>query len=88
MEKKLIIPTEIKICATCSYWDGERQVDDEYKLVVVAEDCKGECLVCEEPIGGLNDVTHTDNCAWEPLDVDETAEADASGSVSNTSLKG
>ena len=42
MAEKLILPAEVKICATCTYWDGERQVDAEMKLVVVADDCTGE----------------------------------------------
>lgn len=74
MEKKLIIPTEVKVCATCSYWDGERQVDEEYNLVVVADDCRGECLVREQTIEGLNDVGHMDNCAWETLEADAVPE--------------
>ena len=47
MTQKLIIPAEVKVCATCSYWDGERQVDEEMKLVVVDCECEGECLVQE-----------------------------------------
>ena len=71
MEKKLIIPSEVKVCATCSYWDGERQVDEELNLVVVSEECRGECLVREEHCDGLNDVRAVHECAWESLDADE-----------------
>lgn len=67
MEKKLIIPAEVKVCATCSYWDGDRRVDEEYSLVVVAEDCQGECLAQEKQFGALNDTRHLPDCAWEPL---------------------
>lgn len=76
MEKKLIIPTEVKVCATCSYWDGERRVDEEYNLVVVADDCRGECLAQEKEFDGLNDVRHMPDCAWESLDVTDAAVPD------------
>jgi hypothetical protein len=68
MKKKLILPAEVKVCATCSYWDGERMVDPELRLVVVAEDCAGECLVQTKCSHGLNDVrAETEQCAWEHL---------------------
>ncbi len=70
MEKKLILPTEVKVCATCSYWDGERRVDEELNLVVVDDDCRGECLVHEQHCGGLNDVRQMPECAWESLEAD------------------
>ena len=73
-EKKLIVPAEVKVCATCSYWDGERQVDEEYNLVVVTEECRGECLAQEKSFDGLNDVRHMPDCAWEPLQADEAEE--------------
>lgn len=76
MEKKLIIPAEVKVCATCSYWDGERRVDEEYSLVVVAKDCQGECLAQEKQFGALNDTRHLPDCAWEPL-ADEESSAPA-----------
>ena len=48
MTKKLIIPAELKICATCSYWDGIRKVDPELRVVVIDECAEGECLAkCE-----------------------------------------
>lgn len=79
MDKKLIVPAEVKVCATCSYWDGERHVDEEYNLVVVSEECRGECLAQERTFKGLHDVRHTADCAWEPLVEDAEAEtADAS----------
>ncbi|HMW18781.1 MAG TPA: hypothetical protein PKN13_01300 [Accumulibacter sp.] len=68
--KKLIIPTEIKICATCSYWDGDRRVDSEWQLVVVEEDCQGECLAQARPSPALNDLRQSDRsaeCIWEHL---------------------
>lgn len=70
MEKKLILPTEVKVCATCSYWDGERQVDEELGLVVVSDECRGECLVHEEHSNGLVDVRTIQDCAWESLETD------------------
>lgn len=75
-DKKLILPTEVKVCATCSYWDGERRVDEELSVVVVDEECSGECLVQERPFEGLNDVRRVPDCAWEPLEADRSAEDD------------
>jgi hypothetical protein len=76
MNKKLILPAEVKVCATCSYWDGERMVDTELRLVVIGEDCRGECLVQSKFSRGLNDVRReTAGCAWEHLAPD-TASAD------------
>ena len=62
MAEKLILPTEVKVCATCSYWDGDRKVDPEMKLVVVTEECHGECLVQEERKPGLHDVRRECSC--------------------------
>ncbi len=83
MEKKLILPTEVKVCATCSYWDGERHVDEELSLVVVAEECRGECLVRETECDALHDVRALHNCAWESLDADEP-EDDSSAARTGT----
>lgn len=71
MAEKLILPTEVKVCATCSYWDGERQVDAEMKLVVVSAECQGECLVQEASKPGLHDVRKECDCIWEDLEPDE-----------------
>ena len=71
MAEKLILPTEVKVCATCSYWDGERQVDAEMKLVVVSDTCQGECLVQESRKPGLHDVRKECSCIWEDLAPDE-----------------
>ena len=70
-ERKVIIPAEIKICATCSYWDGDRQVDQEVGVVVVDSSCKGECLVKEEARDALHDVRQETGCLWEDLSPDE-----------------
>jgi hypothetical protein len=71
MARKLILPAEVKVCATCSYWDGERRVNPETRLVVVSESCSGECMVkaCER--SGLTDVRGEDSCVWEHLAPDE-----------------
>ncbi|PKO37888.1 MAG: hypothetical protein CVU33_10860 [Betaproteobacteria bacterium HGW-Betaproteobacteria-6] len=74
MAEKLILPTEVKVCATCSYWDGERQVDAEMKLVVVSEECAGECLVQEKSKPGLHDVRQEHSCIWEDLEPDTPPE--------------
>ncbi|MDP3540729.1 MAG: hypothetical protein Q8S26_18675 [Azonexus sp.] len=73
MAEKLILPAEVKVCATCSYWDGERQVDAEMKLVVVSEECRGECLVQGEAKPGLHDVRKESPCLWEDLEPDAPA---------------
>ncbi len=73
MAEKLILPTEVKVCATCSYWDGERQVDAEMKLVVVSDECQGECLVQESCKPGLHDARKECDCIWEDLEPDEPA---------------
>ncbi|WP_313951023.1 hypothetical protein [Accumulibacter sp.] len=68
MKQKLILPTEVKVCATCSYWDGERKVNTELRVVVVSESCEGECMVQTKPSHALNDVRgETENCVWEHL---------------------
>jgi hypothetical protein len=73
MKPKLILPAEVKVCATCSYWDGERKVDTELRLVVVEEGCEGECLVQEKSCNGLNDEGETRrDCLWEHLAPDES----------------
>jgi hypothetical protein len=77
MKPKLILPAEVKVCATCSYWDGERKVDTELRLVVVEEGCEGECLVQEKSCSGLNDEGETrSDCLWEHLAPDESDESD------------
>ena len=68
MSQKLIVPAEIKVCATCSYWDGERKVDPELRVVVIADCCEGECLVQGKCCRGLNDEGEwRDDCLWEHL---------------------
>ena len=75
MAEKLILPAEVKVCATCSYWDGERQVDAEMQLVVVAEDCQGECLVQAVSKPGVTDVRSEPGCMWEDLEPDSESVA-------------
>lgn len=77
MGKKLILPTEVKVCATCSYWDGSRKVDEELQVVVVDEACRGECLVQEKDFDGLVDTRLVHECAWEPISDAESAEDSA-----------
>ncbi len=71
MAGKLILPTEVKICATCSYWDGERRVDADIKVVVVDDECQGECLAQGQPRPGLRDVRLECDCIWEDLRPDD-----------------
>lgn len=71
MKRKLILPAEVKVCATCSYWDGERKIDGEYALVVVSDGCEGECLVQEKQIHCLDGVHRmSDDCSWEQIDIE------------------
>ena len=73
-DRKLILPTELKICATCAYWDGVRSVDQDLRVVVVCESCEGECLVREIPTPALR-ATHQDtDCLWDDLHVDQPPE--------------
>ena len=74
MAEKLILPTEIKVCATCSYWDGEREVDNDMNVVVVADDVKGECLVTESSKSCLHHMSSDHNCLWEDVTPDTPTE--------------
>ena len=73
MPPKLIVPAEVKVCATCSYWDGERKVDSELRVVVVDDCSEGECLVHGTCCNGLNhEDDQKDECIWEHLAPDES----------------
>lgn len=69
--KIIIIPTEIRVCATCSYWDGPRKVDEETRVVVVGHTCAGECLVRGHDTACGIPADHLRDCAWEPIASDE-----------------
>jgi len=71
MAEKLILPTEIKVCATCSFWDGERKIDPETKVVVIDEECSGQCLVTETGKPALNHFSSDHECLWEDLEPDQ-----------------
>lgn len=77
MAEKLILPTEVRVCATCSYWDGERTVDREVQVVVVNHDCEGECLVHAQNMPALWDTRQDCECLWEDLVPDESDTAAA-----------
>lgn len=69
-DRKLILPAELKVCATCAYWDGARAVDDDVRVVVVSESCKGECLVRDvlmPPLRPVQDGT----CLWDYISGDQ-----------------
>jgi hypothetical protein len=70
-DRKLILPAEIEICATCTYWDGERSVDGDVRVVVVCESCQGECLLREAQTPGLSPAHGDGACLWDDLDVGE-----------------
>lgn len=74
MAEKLILPTEVKVCATCSFWDGERFIDTEMNVVVVADDCKGECLVTESSKSCLHHTSSDHDCLWEGVTPDAPTE--------------
>ena len=74
MAEKIILPAEVKVCATCSYWDGDRQVDAEMKLVVVSDECQGECLAQGYDKPGLQDSRKDKSCIWEDLEPDAPAD--------------
>ncbi len=75
MSKKLIVPAEVKICATCSYWDGERQVDTELRTVVVDDKCQGHCLVQDVTRCAMTDeFEFFPDCLWEHLAPDEPSD--------------
>lgn len=71
--EKIILPAEVKVCATCSYWDGERQVDPDMHVVVIDDDCHGECLAQETDKPGLHDVRDEHVCIWEDIEADPEA---------------
>jgi hypothetical protein len=87
MEKKLILPAEVKVCATCSYWDGERQVDEELNLVVVAEAGRGECLVHGGECDGLSDTRGMHHCSWESLETEAGGMAGEAGKVAGDAVE-
>ena len=66
-EGKLILPCELRVCATCSFWDGRRQVDGEARLVVVTEACAGECMLRGQATPCTLTGKGLDVCAWESL---------------------
>jgi len=84
-DRKLILPAELRVCATCAYWDGTRSVDPDVRVVVVCESCKGECLVRDvltPPLRPVQDGT----CLWDYIsddkdkEVADDDEADKTGS--------
>ena len=70
-DRKLILPTELKVCGTCTYWDGVRTVDHEVGVVVVGERCRGECLVREHTVSALHTVGKDPDCLWDDIEGDE-----------------
>ncbi|HET9699431.1 MAG TPA: hypothetical protein VFP70_00765 [Burkholderiales bacterium] len=64
---KLILPLELQVCATCSFWDGERQVDDDARLVVVKHTCSGECLLRGQHTPCTLTSQRLNVCDWDPL---------------------
>ncbi len=77
--RKLILPAELRVCATCSYWDGARSHDAETKLVVVEHRCPGECLLREEQIGCTTPADGLKLCAWEPIESEPPSGTSATG---------
>ncbi len=73
-EKKLIVPQEVPLCGTCSFWEGKRAIDEEARLVVLKEDDEGQCLVEEKPKKALQSF-EAQTCAWEDLKNEESPKA-------------
>ena len=74
MSKKFIVPAEVMICATCSYWDGDRKFDPELQVVVIDESCTGHCLVQGECRQGMTDeFEFYPECLWEHIAEDDPA---------------
>lgn len=71
--EKLILPTEVKVCATCSYWDGERHVDEEVQVVVVEQCSEGECMAQDKKTPAVHDIRCECACIWEDLVPDAPA---------------
>ena len=81
MAEKIVLPNEVPLCGTCSYWDGERKVDEESQLVVVAPDSNGTCLVTEKQRPALYANPKKHACLWEDLNPpEESAESPATKS--------
>lgn len=70
-DHKLIVPVELKVCATCTYWDGARSVDADVRVVVVGESCEGECLVREVSVLPLRAVHADTECLWDSVTADD-----------------
>jgi len=65
--RKLILPAELKVCASCTYWDGPRSVDEDVRVVVVSESCEGECLVRAISMHSLRAVHEDTDCLWDGI---------------------
>ena len=66
-DRKLILPAELKVCASCTYWDGPRSVDEDVRVVVVCESCVGECLVRAVSMPSLRPVNGDAECLWDTV---------------------
>lgn len=66
-DRKLILPAELKVCASCTYWDGPRSVDEDVRVVVVCESCEGECLVRAVSMPSLRAVHEDTDCLWDGI---------------------
>lgn len=64
---KLILPCELRVCATCGFWDGERRVDGDTRVVVVEQTCLGECLLRSQHTPCTLTGQGLKVCDWEPL---------------------
>ncbi len=69
-DRKLILPAELKVCATCAYWDGLRSIDEDVRVVVVCESCEGECLVRGVSLPALRPAA--EGCLWDEISGDES----------------
>jgi hypothetical protein len=67
MADKLILPCELRVCATSSFWDGARRVNADARLVVAAETCAGECMLRAQDTPCTLTGRRLSFCNWEPL---------------------
>ena len=76
MAEKLVLPNEVPLCGTCSYWDGKRKVDEESQLVVVESNTHGTCIITEKQRPALYANPKQHACLWEDLNpLEESAES-------------
>ena len=75
MAEKLVLPNDVALCGTCSFWDGARRVDEESQMVVLDGDSSGTCLVTDKTRPALYANPKKHACLWEDLNPPESVES-------------